>query len=93
MRCLCYQECVCGTPEVDIDPDIERFADNVRNLELERVASRSQFLEVDASIPDTRTDEKPSGLRHVLWELVKMLAPMDGKPSLRNLKSVSKRNA
>jgi hypothetical protein len=87
MRCLCHEDCVCGTPEIDIDPNIEAFAEQVRKHENFRVEFRRPFLRVQPDLPRQR-DESPSGLRYLLWELIKILGPMNGNPSKNTLKLV-----
>jgi hypothetical protein len=87
MRCLCSQDCVCGTTEIDIDPKIEAFAEGVRRNETARVDSLLQFLQLQPDLPQ-QCDERPSGLRYLLWELIKILGPMNGEPSKNTLKLV-----
>jgi hypothetical protein len=87
MHCLCFQDCVCGTPEINIDPHIEAFAEEVRSNEADRVDARVQFLQLQPDLPRQR-DERPSGLQYLLWELIKILGPMNGNPSKNTLKLV-----
>ena len=92
MRCLCYQECRCGFPEIIIDPDIETFAQDVRRNETNRVNNRLRLLG-DVVIPAITLQNigqgKPTGLRYLLWELIKILGPMDWIPPVEQLRRVS----
>jgi hypothetical protein len=90
MRCLCYEDCVCGTPVINIDPNVEAFAHRIRLNELQRVNKRLEFLRLEGDLPARRGNgsERPTGLRYLLWELLIILGPMSGSPSIASLERV-----
>jgi hypothetical protein len=67
VRCLYYEDCVCGTPEINVNPNVEVFADLVRSNERERVKKRLDFLRLESDLPTSRgnDNERPSGLRYL----------------------------
>lgn len=91
MRCLCSEKCICGTPEIRIDPDVEAFATKIYEWETERVRTRLKFLGRD---PDERHLRKSNNkgslsLRKILWNLLKLLASCEAEPTSESLKKVT----
>jgi hypothetical protein len=94
MHCLCYNDCYCGTPSVKLDPDIADFAQGVADNEDERINTRLRFLGLENDLLPKFdrvyqiVKERPKGLRYLLWELIRILAPMDRNPYLSALAKV-----
>jgi hypothetical protein len=90
MRCLCLGQCTCGTPEIEIHPDIEAFAEGVRERE------REWFVKYGGDEYNSRRRIEPPNvnqklgisLRKCIWTLLRVLTPMSSAPSFDELNAV-----
>jgi len=79
MRCLCPQECTCGTPEVAVRADILAFAEQVRERERERFARYGGLEYNSRMVIDTTKSyaAKKPNLRECIWVLITALCTLD----------------
>jgi hypothetical protein len=91
MRCLCLGRCTCGTPEVEIHPEVKAFANEVREREkdwLVKYGSREYNIRRRIDPPSVNQQGSVS-LRRNIWSLISVLAPMSMTPSYEQLNAVS----